>query len=83
VPSTSDLEARVARLERLAMIADAPAPAAERVAFVEPRRECDHWHNGRRCGTHVIRYADGRWWCPVCGHTRSLADTTEVLGATP
>ena len=78
--SLTDLEARIERLERLNMIAPPPARAP---AFVEPRRECDRRKDGVRCGTHVVRYARGTFWCPSCGAVRSLADTSEVLGGTP
>jgi len=80
VVSLADLEARIERLERLNMIAPPPPRAP---AFVEPRRECDARPHGIRCGTHVIKYGHGAWWCPSCCATRSLANTTEVLGAPP
>lgn len=52
--------------------------------FVEPRRECTARipETGRTCGSHVIARR-GRWYCPTCGEMRSMATTTEVLGAPP
>jgi hypothetical protein len=71
----------VARLERLAMI-QPPLPPPENepphVTFVEPRRECDERRHGLRCGAHVIKFATGAWWCPLCSAVRTLANTSEV-----
>ena len=52
--------------------------------FVEPRRLCAYRVpiTGKRCGAHVV-IREGEWWCAVCSAPRSLASTTEVLGASP
>jgi len=49
------------------------------VDFVEPRRECARRDpsSGRLCGAHVLRRADGSWWCAICAERRTMADTIE------
>jgi len=47
--------------------------------FVEPRRECARRDpiTGRVCGAHVLKRADGSWWCAICAEARSMASTIE------